>query len=92
MHVFKTLLPGSEEALARKEESGSFLSQAEQYFEAILDAWEIVMSRGRLEAILDAQQQGNRGVPRQTRRRVESMYGGTLAYAERVTGPSFCLT
>jgi hypothetical protein len=37
MQVLKTLLPGLAEALARKEESGSFWIQAEQYFEAIPD-------------------------------------------------------
>jgi hypothetical protein len=37
MQVLKTLLPRSAEALARKEESGSFWIQAEQYFEAIPD-------------------------------------------------------
>jgi len=41
MQVLKTLLPRSAEALARKEESGSFWIQAKQYFEAIPDikAW-----------------------------------------------------
>jgi len=38
IQVLKTLLPGSAEALARKEESKSFWIQAEQYFEAIPDA------------------------------------------------------
>jgi hypothetical protein len=37
MQVPKTLPPGSAEVLAKKEESGSFLMQAEQYFEAIPD-------------------------------------------------------
>ena len=37
MQVEKTLLPGLAEALAKKEDSGSFLMQAEQYFESILD-------------------------------------------------------
>ena len=37
IQVLKTLLPRSAEALARKEESGSFWIQAEQYFEAIPD-------------------------------------------------------
>jgi len=43
MQVPKTLPPGSAEVLAKKEESGSFLMQAEQYFEDIPD----------VEAILD---------------------------------------
>jgi hypothetical protein len=37
MQVPKTLPPRSAEALAKKEESGSFLTQAEQYLESILD-------------------------------------------------------
>lgn len=37
MQVLKTLLPRSAEALVRKDESGSFWIQAEQYFEAIPD-------------------------------------------------------
>jgi len=43
MQVPKTLPPRSAEVLAKKEESGSFLMQAEQYFEDILN----------VEAILD---------------------------------------
>ena len=37
MQVLKTLLPRLAEVLAKKEESGSFLMQAEQYFVAIPD-------------------------------------------------------
>jgi hypothetical protein len=37
MQVLKTLLPRSAEALAKKEESRSFLMQVEQYFKAIPD-------------------------------------------------------
>ena len=50
MQVLKTLLPRSAEALARKEESGSFWTQAEQYFEAIPDvkARELLNSQPRL--------------------------------------------
>jgi hypothetical protein len=43
MQVSKTLPRRSAEVLAKKEESGSFLMQAEQYFEDIPD----------VEAILD---------------------------------------
>jgi hypothetical protein len=35
--VLKTLLPELAEASIRKEERGSFLTQAEQYLESILD-------------------------------------------------------
>jgi hypothetical protein len=37
MQVLKTLLCRSAEASLRKEESGSFLMQAEQYFESMVD-------------------------------------------------------
>jgi hypothetical protein len=40
MQVEKTLLPGLAKALARKEESGSFWMQAEQYLESISDVKE----------------------------------------------------